>query len=112
MANPDDQSLHDLIAANRELTLALRDVSRAHLDLKWELSHVWAHMNRLENELQRRHGVIVEMLCTPGGAQAYFSQAVPFPMPGLDAMFKKSRQPEPYTDTGSVDPEADPPLPQ
>ena len=112
MAKPDDQSLTDLIAANRDLALALREVSRAHLDLKWELSQVWARMISLENELQRRHGVIVEMLCTPGGAQAYFSQAVPYRMPGLDAMFKKSPPREPYTDTGSVDPEAGPPLPR
>ena len=82
------------------------------LSLKFEVASLRNQIIRLDNEAARRHALIVEMLCTPGGAQAYFSQTVPYRMPGLDAMFKRSPLREPCTDTGSVDPEEGPPLPR
>ena len=69
------------------------------LDLKLEVASLQRRIMQLEEESQRRHAVLIELLTTPGGAQAYFSGAIPVNMPEVDRLFRKPPPQEPHSDS-------------
>ena len=69
-----------------------RQLRQAMLDTKLEIVKLQRRIQQLEIESQRRHAMIVELLCTPGGAQAYFAGAIPVELPEVQALFRKSRK--------------------
>lgn len=75
-----------------------RQLRQAMLDLKFEVALLQRRIVQLEQESQRRHAVLVEMLCTPGGAQAYFAGAIPVDLPEVQALFRKSPPGSPHSD--------------